>query len=174
MHKHLLKVFTQSSHPDTVDFSPWHWGNSATPPFQQIFFTTQNPGGHVIRSDQWVSPPDNPTTRKEKEREPGYEVNLNFPKRLPKLVSCVFFLSRASWIDTRDCLTASSFCCFDYECVSEYVERVLTGKKKSTQAKLKKHKRFLIFLCCTLLIMQGYAAWTPILILSFSVLMHTT
>lgn len=117
-----------------------------------------------------ASPPDNPTTRKEKEREPVYEVNLNFPK----LVSCVFLLSRASWIDTRDCLTASSFCCFDYECVSEYVERVLAGKKKSTQAKLKKHKRFLIFLCCTLLFMQGHTAWTPILILSFSVLMHTT
>ena len=91
---------------------------------------------------------DNPTTRKEKEREPGYKVNLNFPKRLPKLISCVFFLSRASWIKTSDCLTASSFCCFDYECVSEYVEHVLTGKK-STQAKLKKHRRFSIILCCT-------------------------
>ena len=45
--------------------------------FPTDIFTTQNPGGHVIRSDQWVSPPDNPPTREEKEREPGYKVNLN-------------------------------------------------------------------------------------------------
>ena len=133
----------------TIIFPPWYsrfltlaLRKLCYPTLPTDIFTTQNPGGHVIRSDQWVSPPDNPPTRKEKEREPGYEVNLNLLKRLPKLISCVFFLSRASWINTRDWLTASSFCCFDYECVSEYVEHVLTGKKNRPKQSLKSTKGF--------------------------------
>ena len=162
----------------TTIFPPWYsrfvtlaLRKLCYPTLPTDIFTTQNPGGHVIRSDQWVSPPDNPPTRKEKEREPGYEVNLNLLKRLPKLISCVFFLSRASWLKLVDGFVILLLWLW----MCKWICRARPHwKKKSTQAKLKKHKRFLIFLCCTLLFMQGYTAWTPILILSFSVLMHTT
>ena len=76
----------------------------------------------MIGSDQWVSPPDNPTTRKEKERESGHEVEPDF---------LLFFL-------VGDKLNlACSFCCLDYECVSEYVEHVLTGKQNRPKQSLK-------------------------------------
>lgn len=141
--------------------------------FPTDIFTTQNPGGHVIRSDQWVSPPDNPTTREEKEREPGYEVNLNFKSDFQnwflEYFSCrgqVELILEIAW-------RLGHFVAWTMN-VLVNMSSASSLEKKSTQAKLKKHKRFLIFLCCTLLFMQGYTAWTPILILSFSVLMHTT
>lgn len=129
----------------TTIFPPWY-SRFLTLALRKLYYPTLSTDIFYHPESGWprdqvrprVSPPDNPTAREEKEREPAYEVVLNFPK----LISCVFFLSRASWVNTRDCLTAWSFCCLDYECVSEYVEHVLTGKKNRPKQSLKSTKGF--------------------------------
>lgn len=163
----------QSSHPDTVDLSPWHWRNSATSPFQQIFLPPR------IRVATWSGPTNgflHPTTRlQERKRRENLGTRLTWTLKATSKTDflCIFLVEgKLNWYER---LLDGFVILLLWLWMCKWICRARPHwKKKSTQAKLKKHKRFLIFLCCVLLFMQGYTAWTPILILSFSVLMHTT